>query len=284
MPGAIVFLRPGTRSTAQYSQAVWAAIREVVPRVEQVGIDEGYLDLGVVAASFRPRAPSRRRCRPRSRAATSLSCSLGVGDARRSSARSRPTAASPAVSQSCPRAPRHGSSPRSPCVRFRGSVRGPRSGSRRRRDDVGDARRARRPRAARDPARLGRRHCCATARAASIRASSSSRRSACRSRSRRRSRETSPTARRSTRSCGGWRSSSRSDAPVGGLGRTVTTKLRYADFSLRSRSTTLGRRRSTRPSGSARSPAGCSTAACATAQARCASSASAFRGCQSTAS
>ena len=56
---------------------MWSAIREVVPRVEQVGIDEGYLDLGTVVRTFN--APDRRQAVQTSvRAATSLSCSLGV--------------------------------------------------------------------------------------------------------------------------------------------------------------------------------------------------------------
>ena len=42
------FVRPRHTLYRQYSEAVWGAIREVVPRVEQVGIDEGYLDLGTV--------------------------------------------------------------------------------------------------------------------------------------------------------------------------------------------------------------------------------------------
>ena len=56
--------------------------------------------------------------------------------------------------------------------------------------------------------------------------------------------------------------------------RTVTTKLRYTDFSIR-----LARRRcprrSTSPSGSASSPAGSSTGGSATAREHCASSGSA---------
>ena len=37
-----VFLRPRHALYRQYSQAVWSAIREVVPRVERTGLDEGY--------------------------------------------------------------------------------------------------------------------------------------------------------------------------------------------------------------------------------------------------
>ena len=47
-----VFVRPRHALYRQYSRAVWGAIGEVVPRVERTGIDEGYLDLGSVVASF----------------------------------------------------------------------------------------------------------------------------------------------------------------------------------------------------------------------------------------
>src|SRR5579862_804552 len=40
-----VFVRPRHTVYRQYSQAVWSAIREVVPAAEQTGIDEGYLQL-----------------------------------------------------------------------------------------------------------------------------------------------------------------------------------------------------------------------------------------------
>src|ERR687892_942185 len=47
-----VFLRPRHRLYKEYSQAVWSAVREVVPTVERTGLDEGYLDVGEVAADF----------------------------------------------------------------------------------------------------------------------------------------------------------------------------------------------------------------------------------------
>src|SRR5207247_1464723 len=45
-----VFLRPRHRLYREYSRAVWDAVREVVPTVERTGMDEGYLDVGEVAA------------------------------------------------------------------------------------------------------------------------------------------------------------------------------------------------------------------------------------------
>ena len=74
----VVFVRPRHALYKQYSQAVWDTIREVVPRVEQVGIDEGYLDLGTVVPAFRGARAVAEAVQTSVRAATSLSCSLGV--------------------------------------------------------------------------------------------------------------------------------------------------------------------------------------------------------------
>ncbi len=74
----VVFVRPRHALYRQYSQAVWGAIREVVPRVEQVGIDEGYLDLGTVVPAFTGARAVAEAIQTSVRAATSLSCSLGV--------------------------------------------------------------------------------------------------------------------------------------------------------------------------------------------------------------
>jgi DNA polymerase IV len=74
----VVFARPRYPLYRQYSEAVWSAIREVVPRVEQVGIDEGYLDLGTVVPTFTGARTVAEAVQTSVRAATSLSCSLGV--------------------------------------------------------------------------------------------------------------------------------------------------------------------------------------------------------------
>jgi DNA polymerase-4 len=74
----VVFVRPRHTLYRQYSEAVWSAIREVVPRVEQVGIDEGYLDLGTVVPTFAGARAAAEAVQTSVRAATSLSCSLGV--------------------------------------------------------------------------------------------------------------------------------------------------------------------------------------------------------------
>ena len=47
-----VFIRPRHSLYREYSQHVWETVRGVVPTVERTGLDEGYLDLGEVAAHF----------------------------------------------------------------------------------------------------------------------------------------------------------------------------------------------------------------------------------------
>ena len=54
-----VFLRPRHALYRQYSRVVWDTIGEIVPRVERTGIDEGYLDLGTVAARLHAGARGR---------------------------------------------------------------------------------------------------------------------------------------------------------------------------------------------------------------------------------
>ncbi len=73
-----VFLRPRHSLYKQYSRAVWQTIAEVVPRIERTGIDEGYLDLGSVARDFVAARAVASAVRTSVRATTSLTCSLGV--------------------------------------------------------------------------------------------------------------------------------------------------------------------------------------------------------------
>ena len=77
-----VFVRPRHSLYRQYSQAVWSAVGEVVPRVERTGIDEGYLDLGTVLTSFAGARRLAEAVQVAVRGATSLSCSLGVSTAK----------------------------------------------------------------------------------------------------------------------------------------------------------------------------------------------------------
>jgi DNA polymerase-4 len=65
-----------------YSQAVWTTVRGVVPTVERTGLDEGYLDVGEVAHSFLAARKVAEAVQTAVRAATSLSCSLGVSSSK----------------------------------------------------------------------------------------------------------------------------------------------------------------------------------------------------------
>lgn len=73
-----VFIRPRHTLYREYSRAVWTAVREVVPRVERTGLDEGYLDLGSVSPEFGRARALAEAVQTAVRAATSLTCSLGV--------------------------------------------------------------------------------------------------------------------------------------------------------------------------------------------------------------
>jgi DNA polymerase-4 len=74
-----VFLRPRHALYGQYSRAVWETVAEIVPRVERTGLDEGYLDLGTVARDFSRARAVAAAVQTSVRGTTSLTCSLGVG-------------------------------------------------------------------------------------------------------------------------------------------------------------------------------------------------------------
>jgi DNA polymerase-4 len=73
-----VFVRPRHRTYGEYSRAVWSAVREVVPTVERTGMDEGYLLISEVASEFRGGRAVAEAVQVAVKAATDLSCSLGV--------------------------------------------------------------------------------------------------------------------------------------------------------------------------------------------------------------
>jgi DNA polymerase IV len=73
-----VFLRPRHSLYAEYSETVWNAVREVVPLVERTGLDEGYLDFAGLASDYSRGRAVAEAVQLSVRAATSLSCSLGV--------------------------------------------------------------------------------------------------------------------------------------------------------------------------------------------------------------
>jgi DNA polymerase IV len=73
-----VFVRPRHSVYRDYSRSVWETVRGVVPTVERTGLDEGYLDVGEVAADFLQARAIAEAVQTAVRAATSLTCSLGV--------------------------------------------------------------------------------------------------------------------------------------------------------------------------------------------------------------
>jgi DNA polymerase-4 len=73
-----VFIHSRHSLYREYSQAVWSTVRGVVPTVERTGLDEGYLHIGEVAEDFLQARKVAEAVQTAVRAATSLTCSLGV--------------------------------------------------------------------------------------------------------------------------------------------------------------------------------------------------------------
>ena len=235
-----VFVRPRHSLYREYSQAVWAAVREVVPRVERTGLDEGYLDFTGLAADYSRARAVAGAVQTSVRAATSLSCALGVAPtkvvAKVASDRRKPGGITvvPAGTEARFLAPFR----RSRAPGRRAARRGAAGGR-----GCDDRRRARRASPTSScgrcfPARWD--GCSATARTGSTRAASRAAPSGSRSRSRRRSSATCTTAARSHAELRRMAEQVGAYLRRDGLSaRTVTAKLRYGDFSIRSRSTSL---------------------------------------------
>ncbi|HET8556666.1 MAG TPA: DNA polymerase IV [Gaiellaceae bacterium] len=73
-----VFVRPRHALYREYSRGVWETVRGIVPTVEQTGLDEGYLAVGEVADDFLAARFVAEAVQTAVRAGTSLTCSLGV--------------------------------------------------------------------------------------------------------------------------------------------------------------------------------------------------------------
>jgi DNA polymerase-4 len=73
-----VFVRPRHSLYREYSRAVWESVRAIVPTVERTGLDEGYLDLGEVARDFLRARELAEAVQTAVRGTTRLTCSLGV--------------------------------------------------------------------------------------------------------------------------------------------------------------------------------------------------------------
>src|SRR5215207_6877551 len=74
----VVFVRPRHSLYRDYSRAVWDVVRSIVPALERTGIDEGYLDLG----GFSGARPLAEAVQTAVRGSTSLTCSIGVGSSK----------------------------------------------------------------------------------------------------------------------------------------------------------------------------------------------------------
>lgn len=74
----VVFVRPRKSLYSEYSRAVWSAIRDVVPVVERTGLDEGYLELDGVARDMTRARAVAEAVQAAVLGSTSLSASLGV--------------------------------------------------------------------------------------------------------------------------------------------------------------------------------------------------------------
>jgi DNA polymerase IV len=73
-----IFVRPRHSVYRDYSQEVWSSVRDVVPTVERTGMDEGYLDLGEVAANFSEARALAEAVQTSVRGATRLTAAMGV--------------------------------------------------------------------------------------------------------------------------------------------------------------------------------------------------------------
>jgi DNA polymerase-4 len=73
-----VFLRPRHALYRQYSRAVWETVAEIAPTIERTGLDEGYLDLSSIARDFTRARAVASAIQTSVLATSSLTCSLGV--------------------------------------------------------------------------------------------------------------------------------------------------------------------------------------------------------------
>ena len=74
----VTFVRPRHEVYRRYSQEVWSLVREIVPDVERLGLDEGYLGFDGVAKDFHEARALAEAVQATVLARTRLSCSLGV--------------------------------------------------------------------------------------------------------------------------------------------------------------------------------------------------------------
>ena len=223
-----------------HSRSVWESVRAIVPTVERTGLDEGYLDLGEIAPDFLRARGLAEAVQTAVRGTTRLTCSLGVATSKVVAKVASDTRKPGGITVVLPGRERAFLGPlavrKLPGVGPRGAERLARAGI----DTVGGLAAVDDETLAHAASRQGRPH--AARPRARDRPANGSRPTWCASpsRRRRRSRRTSPTASASTTSCAGCRRVSRiTFRGTARPGRTVTTKVRYSDFSIRTRSLTL---------------------------------------------
>jgi DNA polymerase IV len=73
-----VFVRPRHQHYRQVSREVWTTIRELAPVIQQTGIDEGYLDLTDQSRDFLAARALAEAIQTAVRGTTNLTCSLGI--------------------------------------------------------------------------------------------------------------------------------------------------------------------------------------------------------------
>jgi DNA polymerase-4 len=73
-----VFVPPRHSLYRVHSRSVWESVRAIVPTVERTGLDEGYLDLGEIAPDFLRARELAEAVQTAVRGTTRLTCSLGV--------------------------------------------------------------------------------------------------------------------------------------------------------------------------------------------------------------
>jgi DNA polymerase-4 len=73
-----VFVRPRGDLYRRYSDRVWSIVEEIVPEIEKLGLDEGYLELSSVARSFNDAVELAASLQRQIKRKTKLTCSIGV--------------------------------------------------------------------------------------------------------------------------------------------------------------------------------------------------------------
>jgi DNA polymerase-4 len=88
---AAVFVRPRHSLYREYSRSVWDSVRAIVSTVERTGLDEGYLDVGEVAPDFLRARELAEAVQTAVRGTTRLTCSLGVASSKVASDSRKPS-------------------------------------------------------------------------------------------------------------------------------------------------------------------------------------------------